>query len=71
MSARSERAQANARLIAAAPDLYEALAGLLAVPKIAGCRPLGGIDLSYGPFENVFAKADAALEKARGEQVSA
>ena len=62
-----EQAEANARLIAAAPELYEALVGLLAVPKIAGCRPCGGVDLSYGPFENVFAKAVAAIAKVLGE----
>ena len=47
--------QANAHLIAAAPELYEALRDMCAV---------GGLD----DGTDVIAKANAALAKARGEQ---
>jgi hypothetical protein len=47
--------EANARLISAAPDLYEALEGLR--------RVLNG---TYA--DATIAKVDAALAKARGEQ---
>ena len=47
--------EANAHLIAAAPDLYEALAGML--------HPSGGVYAT----EAVQERARAALAKARGE----
>jgi hypothetical protein len=57
MRARTQaEAEANARLIAAAPDLYEALHDLCAS---------GGLD----DGGDVFAKAKAALAKARGEKM--
>lgn len=56
-------AEANARLIAAAPELYEALKGLL-----------GGVLLTqkaeHYPSDDPINKAIAALAKARGEQQS-
>ena len=49
--------KANAHLIAAAPDLYEALAGLMY--EIADCS-------QFDLWDNA-EKAEAALAKARGE----
>ena len=56
-----EEAKANARLIAAAPDLVEALRDLLVCPAI--------LDELNGDSEtnNAVAKARAALSKALGE----
>ena len=48
--------QANARLISAAPDMLEALEGLVA--SVRGVGPKDG---------KVLARADAAIAKARGE----
>lgn len=57
-----ERRQANARLIAAAPDLYEALAECL--EGIELCTP----DAPEPMPDSIIGKARAALAKARGEQ---
>jgi hypothetical protein len=54
---------ANARLIAAAPDLYEALAGLIGFAESAETKALVGDEGCLWPVE--FARA--ALAKARGE----
>lgn len=51
----NEMQQANARLIAAAPDLLAALSDLLAIEGIQGDRGV------------VISKACAAIKKARGE----
>ena len=56
--------QANAALIAAAPDLLEALEKLAdMVPEIARALP-SGVPLAYA---DAFDNARAALTKARGE----
>ncbi len=52
--------EANAHLIAAAPELYEALAGLV---EMAGAHPQPDGSIN-GPWD----KAVNALKKARGEQ---
>jgi hypothetical protein len=52
--------EANANLIAAAPELYEALEDALAEMRKRGIVN-GGSDI-------VIAKGDAALAKARGQQ---
>ncbi len=51
--------KANAALVSAAPDLYEALAGTLALARLKW----GNLD---DGANTVFAHADAALLKARG-----
>ena len=60
---------ANAQLISASPDLYEALRDLLAITNesrgVAGWN-LNGDDEPWGKFPQ-FAAAEAALAKARGE----
>ena len=48
-----ERKEANARLIAAAPDLLEALESII-------------VDDSWGLEHNVYMKCRAAIKKARG-----
>jgi hypothetical protein len=53
----NERNEANAHLIATAPDLYEALDGLLAQ-----------VGFDYSPEHPVIKMATDALAKARGEQ---
>jgi len=56
---------ANGHLIAAAPELYEALAGLVAL-----CPPYREewlTDAAFAECEEAHAKALAALAKARGE----
>ena len=63
----TENAEANARLIAAAPELFEALAELRDWAQATGphgtCgQPLGCITCGFVEM------ADAALAKARGEQ---
>jgi len=50
---------ANARLIAAAPELYEALQGILEIGKR---------DMSNPKYDGYFNTAKEALAKARGEQ---
>ena len=54
-----EDGAANARLIAAAPELYEALQGILEIGKR---------DMSNPKYDGYFNTAKAALAKARGEQ---
>lgn len=54
------RDRANAHLIAAAPDLYEALGDVLALARVKW----GNLDADANA---VFAKAEAARAKARGE----
>lgn len=62
--------QANANLIAAAPDLYEALQSVLAITAdsdgVSGYH-LNGDIAKWGEFDEI-ATAIAALAKARGEQ---
>ncbi len=57
--------ESNARLIAAAPDLLEALHGLLNIEGAAviggRCKALAGLDVQYH-----FDKARAAVAKAEG-----
>lgn len=55
-----EVGEANGRLIAAAPDLLEALQELLK-------SPAGDYDTTDG-YENACKKAEAAIAKATGEQ---
>ena len=55
----SSEVEANARLIAAAPDLLEALEELISYRAVEQLR-------EYGNYP-VFAKVDAAIAKARGE----
>jgi hypothetical protein len=58
----NRESKANAHLISAAPELYEALAGLIAAADHAG--GLGNINPE---LEAACIKASAALRKARGE----
>jgi hypothetical protein len=67
------RDQANARFIAAAPDMYEAL---LCISKMAGLTLLGGSGLdpekayqlgAHNAFEQATEVANVALTKANGE----
>ncbi len=60
--------EANARLIAAAPDLYEA--AMLAL-RIVGKHGLNRASTSYEDDRLVTDALLAALQKARGEQVPA
>ena len=62
-------AVANARLIAAAPELLEALEACLATlsdERIGTCTYMEGVDI-YSDFRNAADKARAAISKARGE----
>lgn len=54
-----EQMEANARLIAAAPDLLAALAGIIEIGKR---------DLTNPKYDAYFEEARAALKKARGGQ---
>ena len=56
----NEETLANADLIAAAPELYEALADLVAVIGEIRCDPTA-------PIATMFHAAQSALAKARGE----
>jgi len=60
-----ERARANAQLIAAAPDLYEALAHMAAM-LCAACLAISGSETRRLALEAV-EDARAILAKARGE----
>ena len=56
---------ANARLLAAAPDLYNALATLLRL----GSRPwIAGAMVTWPEWDAATEAAEQALSKARGEQ---
>lgn len=55
-------AEANARLIAAAPELYEALADLMENPKFV--TAIGG---NPNMVEELMSRASTALAKARGQ----
>lgn len=55
-----EEHEANAHLIAAAPEMYEALEGLIALNRSPGPSPAGEITKRLNA-------GDAALAKARGE----
>ena len=57
---------ANARLIAAAPELYEALSDIMENPLYQ--TAIGG---NPNMVERLMERASAALAKARGEQVPA
>lgn len=60
----AEQAEANAKLIAAAPDLLEALISLTedAFPRFTGGR-VGTFDIRKGAYES----AMAAIARAKGE----
>lgn len=55
----TEHSEANARLIAAAPDLYEALRDIL--PYARAC--IGATWLANPPHDSVIVAAEAALAK--------
>ncbi len=55
---------ANARLLAAAPDLYNALATVLKL----GPRPWMAVPVTWPEWEASYEAAERALAKARGEQ---
>jgi hypothetical protein len=59
-------AEANARLIAAAPELYEALENVLA--KAVQSHDAWDIDDAWRQWEDSRDRAQAALAKARGDQ---
>lgn len=59
---------ANAHLIAAAPELYEALEAMLAGWRYAMTFIARQCDLDGVGWKNAENKAEAALAKARGEQ---
>lgn len=61
----SEEYYANANLIASAPELYEALAGLISFAEEVEARLLVGDEGCLWPVE----AARVALRKARGEQL--
>lgn len=63
---RDEIAQANGDLMAAAPELYEAVKRLLNPPPLAG--PPGAIDRAEDQIKADYAFAKAALSKAEGRQ---
>lgn len=63
IDSRPPEAQANARLIAAAPDL---LAALESVCTIASCAPHDDADRAEDALNKIFHKARAALAKAQG-----
>ncbi len=57
--------EANARLIAAAPELFEALREVTDSMRGIGCEPCFGSD---NPAEHAMALAEAALAKADGRR---
>lgn len=59
---------ANAALIAAAPDLYEALQAMVTMQEQMARRPSGGGGVLPADYGIVRGKAHVALAKARGEQ---
>ncbi len=61
-----ETYEANARLIAAAPDLYEALQGLISLLDSGCCA--AAIRDEDGPVGSAMRLARAAIAKAEGER---
>jgi hypothetical protein len=60
-----ERQAANARLIAAAPEMLEALE--VTAENIRSLGPAGALSKVYAPYEEWLKVVEAAIAKAKGE----
>lgn len=64
-----EETKANARLIAAAPELYDALEmARYCAEQIAECPRYGGRSIAYMRATDILERLKPALAKARGDQ---